>query len=148
MNATKIYNQGFNEGLRPDPDYTVTEWADTHRYLPKASSKEHGKYRSSRVPFFREPMDCLSSNNPVQELCMMKATQIGGTEIGNNWLGYIIDVAPGPAMMILPTVDLAKDHSKFKLAPTIEDTPRLQDKIKENKSRSIYNRIHIQNKRF
>lgn len=135
------YRDGFSTGLRPDPVMTVTEWADEHRYLPKASSKEHGKYRSSRTPFFREIMDGLSPHIPTQEICLMKATQVGGTEVGNNWIGYVVDIAPGPMLMVLPTVDLAKDHSKLKLAPTIECTPRLRGKIKENRARDSGNTI-------
>ena len=143
MNAcgALAYRDGFSLGLRPDPLMTVTEWADEHRYLPKASSKEHGKYRSSRTPFFREIMDCLSPHMPIQEICLQKATQVGGTEVGNNWIGYVVDVAPGPMLMVLPTVELAKDHSKLKLAPTIECTPRLRGKIKENRSRDSGNTI-------
>ena len=141
ISATEAYNRGFRNGLRPDPDYSVTTWADTHRYLPKVSAKEHGKYRSSRTPFFREIMDCLSATSPIQEICLMKGTQIGGTEVGNNWFGYVVDVAPGPMMVVLPTVELAKDHSKLKLAPTIECTPRLRDRIKDNRSRDSGNTI-------
>lgn len=129
------------KGFRPDPDITVTQWADQYRMLPRKSSAEPGKYRSTRTPYAREIMDCLSSNSPVSEICVMKGTQLGFTEIGNNWFGYVVDVSPGPMMMMFPTKDLAEDHSKQKLQPTINDTPQLKAKIRESRSRDSGNTI-------
>lgn len=133
--------QVLAEGFAPETDYTVTQWADAHRYLPKKSSSEPGKYRSSRVPYAREIMDGLSTYSSVQDIVVMKATQLGFTEVGNNWLGYVADVSPGPMAMIFPNDELAKDHSRQKLAPTIEDTPRLKRKISPSKSRTSTNTI-------
>ncbi len=39
-------------------------------------------------------MDALSPFSGVQEVTVMKATQLGFTEAGNNLIGYVIDVAP------------------------------------------------------
>jgi len=139
--AATIYTEAFNAGLRPDPDLTVTEWADSYRMLPKKSSSEPGKYRSSRTPYVREIMDALSPSSRVQEICAMKGTQLGFTEIGNNWFGFVADASPGPMMMTFPTSELAKDHSKQKLQPTIQETPRLKNKVKEHRTRDSGNTI-------
>ncbi|MEI7636159.1 MAG: phage terminase large subunit family protein [Syntrophus sp. (in: bacteria)] len=141
IDGAMIYHEAFNNGLRPDQDLTVTEWADTHRMLPKKSSAEPGKYRSSRTPYVREIMDALSPSSRVSEIVVMKGTQLGFTELGNNWFGYVADVSPGPMMMIFPTSELAKDHSKQKLQPTIQETPRLKDKVKEHRTRDSGNTI-------
>ncbi len=141
LDATTTYLSGFNAGLKPDADLTVTAWADAYRMLPKKSSSEPGKYRSSRTPYVREIMDALSPSSHVQEICVIKGTQLGFTEIGNNWFGFVADVSPGPMMMIFPTTELAKDHSKQKLQPTIQETPRLKDKVKEHRTRDSGNTI-------
>jgi len=130
IDAGKLYYEAFAAGLRPDPDLTVTLWADNFRMLPKKSSSEPGKYRSSRTPYVREIMDALSPSSRIQEIVVMKGTQLGMTELGNNWFGYVADASPGPMMMIFPTAELAKDHSKQKLQPTIQETPRLKDKVR------------------
>ena len=62
LDGAKIYYEAFYGGLRPDPDLTVTEWSDEYRMLPKKSSSEPGKYRSSRTPYLCEVMDSLSNN--------------------------------------------------------------------------------------
>ncbi|MBF0395759.1 MAG: phage terminase large subunit family protein [Desulfobacterales bacterium] len=143
MNAQEIYELNFNAGLKPDPIMTVSEWADNYRYLPKVSAKEAGKYRTERTPFLREIMDALSPSSPVTEICVIKGTQLGCTEAANNFLGFIIDISPGPVLFVLPTVELAKDHSKAKLAPMISETPRLRGRVKEPRARDSGNTILV-----
>jgi len=136
-----LVTAAVREGIRPDPDFTITEWADEYRYLPKKSSSESGKYRSSRTPYLREIMDALSPSNPCQEISVMKGTQLGFTEVGNNWFCFVADMCPGPMMMIFPTLEIAKGHSQQKLVPTVEETPRLHGKIRESRSRDSGNTI-------
>lgn len=136
-----LYDESILAGFTPDPDITVTQWSDLHRVLPKKSSSEPGQYRSSRTPYLREVMDALSPASGVQEIVVQKATQIGCTEIANNWFGFIADISPGPMMMIFPTAELAKDHSKQKLQPTIQETPRLKDRVKEHRVKDSGNTI-------
>ncbi|MEO6103696.1 MAG: phage terminase large subunit family protein, partial [Pseudoxanthomonas sp.] len=91
-----------------------TEWADAHRVLAGTASAEPGRWRTARVPYMAEIMDCLSPEHPCTDVVLMKGTQVGGTEVGNNWIGYVIHVAPGPMMLVLPTVEAAKRSSKSK----------------------------------
>jgi len=139
--AAQIYNDAFNAGLRPDPDLTVTEWADEYRYLSKKASAEHGKYYSDRTPYMKEIMDCLSPSSPVEEVVTMMAAQIGKTTAMENWLGYIVDMCGGSLRMVFPTADLAKIFSKQKLAPMIEVTPRIKAKIMPSRSRDSGNTL-------
>lgn len=91
-------------------------------------------------------MDALSPSSPVEKVIFMKGAQIGGTEAGNNWIGYIIDQAPGPMMVVQPTVEMGKGWSKGRLAPLIDDTPELRDKVKDPRSRDSGNTV--QSKEF
>lgn len=68
------------------------------------------------------------------------------TEMGGNWLGYIIDQTPGPVLVVQPTVEMGKRWSKGRLTPLIEDTPRLQRKVKPSRSRDSGNTV--QSKQF
>ena len=40
--------------------------------------------------------DALSPGDPTQRVVVQKGAQVGLTECGNNWLGYVIHHAPGP----------------------------------------------------
>ena len=82
--------RAWGSGLLPDPDLTVSEWADRHRMLSGRASAEPGRYRTVRTPYMREIMDRLSSGDPTQRIVFMKAAQVGATEAGNNWIGFAI----------------------------------------------------------
>ena len=95
-----------SEAIRPDPILTVSEWADRHRFLSQRASAEPGAWRTDRTPYLREIMDCLSATSPVEKVVFMKGAQVGGTEAGNNWLGYVIDNCPGAMLMVQPVASL------------------------------------------
>ncbi|MCW1412200.1 phage terminase large subunit family protein [Rhizobium sp. 1AS11] len=130
------------ESLRPAPPYTVSEWADRHRKLSSKSSPEPGQWRTSRTPYLREIMDCLSVYSPVQTVAVMKGVQIGMSEGGFNFVGYVIDHAPGPMMYVMPTITMMKKFSKIRIDPMIEASPSLRDKVgTTGKSRDSGNTI-------
>ena len=133
------WRAGFLEGLRPEQPLTVSEWADKHRRLSSKASAEPGPLRTGRTPYLREPMDCLSSSSPVQRVVMMFAAQTGKTEAGSNWLGYVIDHAPGPMLAVQPTVELAKRNSRQRIDPLIEESPELRERVKPARSRAAGN---------
>ena len=136
-----ILLDSLSDGLKPDPTLTVSQWADKYRILSQKASAEPGQWRTSRTPYLKDIMDDLSVTSPVEEVIFMKGAQVGGTECGNNWLGYIIDYAPAPTMCIQPTVELAKRNSKQRIAPLIEESPRLKGKVKDAKSRDSGNTV-------
>lgn len=141
--AEDIYISSFNLGLKPNPDISVSEWADRFRVLPKKSATEPGPWRTSRTPYLKEIMDCLTPSNPIEQIKVIKGTQLGFTEAGNNWFGYIVHYSPAPMMMLFPTLDNAKRHSKLKIAPTIEATPALRERIREPRARDSGNTTYI-----
>ena len=70
----------WRAGLTPDLPLTVSEWADRYRILSPKSAAEPGRWRTSRTPYLKEIMDCLSVSSPVQRVAFMKGAQIGATE--------------------------------------------------------------------
>ena len=134
-----VYEDAFLAGLRPDPVLTVSQWADAHRVLSSKSSAEPGRWRTSRAPYARQPMDDLSPSSPVERVVLMWGAQTGKTETGNNWFGYVVHHAPGPIMIVQPTVDTAKRLSKQRIAPMIEETPVLRERISEARERDSGN---------
>ena len=130
----------FWAGLRPDPVQTIDEWADQHVQLPQYVA-ESGRWRTERTPFLREIMVCLSPMHPCQKVIFMKCVQIGGTQLGVNWMGFVIDRAPGAMLVFEPTKDLAKKLSEEKVEPMLELTDCLKGKVKDVRSRDSGNNI-------
>lgn len=73
----------------------------------------------------------------------MKPTQTGFTELANNFLFAIAHLYPGPCMMAFPTGEMAKKHSKKKIAPSVAAMECLTGKIKEARSRDSGNTLLI-----
>jgi phage terminase large subunit GpA-like protein len=135
----EIYSKAAAAGARPDLLLTVSEWADRHRTLSQRSSAEPGPWRTDRAPYLREIMDCLSSSSPVETVVLMKGAQLGGTEAGNNWIGYIIHQAAGPMLAVQPTVEMAKRNSKQRIDPLIEESDVLRQLVSDPRSRDSGN---------
>jgi len=129
----------WRDGLTPDPMLTVSEWADRHRILSPRASAEPGRYRTDRTPYMRAIMDALSPANAARRVVFMKAAQVGATEAGNNWIGYVIHHAPGPMLSVQPTVELAKRFSRQRIDPLIVESPALRDRVKPARSRDAGN---------
>ena len=131
--------RAWSQGIRPDPNLTVSEWADRHRWLSSRASAEPGRYRTARTPYMREIMDALSPASPAQRVVFMKAAQVGATEAGNCFIGFVIHHAPGPMLAVQPTVELAKRNSRQRVDPLIEESPELREKVKPARSRDAGN---------
>ena len=141
IETDSFFNYGFAKGIRPDPDYTVDEWADAHRILSSVSSSEPGPWQTSRVPYLREIMRCLSPSHPCERVILMKGAQIGGTECGNNWMGFVIHHTPGPMLIVNPTVEMAKRTSKMRIDPAIDNCPSLRELVKSPRTRDSGNTV-------
>jgi phage terminase large subunit GpA-like protein len=127
----------WGAGLTPDPDLTVSQWADKHRMLSGRASAEPGRYRTARTPYMREIMDRLSPGDVMQRIVFMKAAQVGATEAGNNWIGFAIHQAPGPMLAVQPTVELAKRNSRQRIDPLIDESPDLRDRVKRGQHHAV-----------
>jgi phage terminase large subunit GpA-like protein len=141
LTAEEIYGAAAAAGARPDPLLTISQWADRYRWLSQRASAEHGRWRTERTPYLREIMDCLSPMSLIERTVFMKGAQIGGTECGNNWMGYIIHQAPGPMMAVQPTVEMAKRNSKQRIDPLIEESEVLRKLVRDPRSRDSGNTV-------
>lgn len=136
--AAEICGAAWARGLRPEPRITVSEWADQNRWLPSVAGGII-RWRTVYTPYLREIMDCLSAHHPSKKVVFMGGAQIGKTEAGNNWIGYIIHHAPGPLLLVLGGQEGARTSSKQRLQPMIDACPALRDRVFEATSRSAGN---------
>ena len=124
----------------PPKRLTVSEWADTYRYLSAGISAEPGRWRTDRAEYQRGILDAF--NDPaIHTVVVMSSSQVGKSEMLLNWIGYYIHQDPSPIMLLQPRVDDAKDFSKNRVAPMLRDTPVLRDKVKDPKSRASGNTL-------
>lgn len=114
------------DAVRPRPLTTVSQWADRYRILSSKGSGEPGRWSTDRTPYLREIMDVLSVTSSVQRVVLMFGAQIGKTEVGLNWIGYVMDHAPGPMLAVVPTLEVRKRWVRQRLDPMLNETPVLR----------------------
>jgi len=139
--------EGLFDGMKPTEIITVSQWAEKYRFLsPEASFLGGSLYSCSVTPYAKKIMDCLSVYSPYKEVVFCKSSQTGGTEIGNNWLGYIMHICPGPTLMLMPTDSTVERNSKIRIDPMIAHSKELSERVAPKKSRDGDNTIN--QKRF
>lgn len=126
------------EHAKPDVKLSILEWSEQYRIIPEGN-KEPGPYRADRTPWARIIMAALDPGSPYERVFVMKGSQIGFTEIGNNWIGHCIDQNPAPILYVMPTEGSLRKNSKRRIDPLIEDTPALKAKVSVKKSRDSNN---------
>jgi phage terminase large subunit GpA-like protein len=124
----------------PPPDLTVSQWADRERRISPEASAEPGRWRTSRAEYQREIMDAVS-NSFIERVVVMTSSQIGKTELILNIIGYYVDQEPSPILTLQPTLTMGEAFSKDRLSTTIRDTPALQGKFKDPRSRDSGNTL-------
>jgi phage terminase large subunit GpA-like protein len=130
----------FWSAAKPRRVLSVSEWADTHRELTGKQSGERGRWRTRRTPFLREIMDCFSASSRVNDVVVMKSSQVGVTEVSVNVIGYIMDHAPAAMMVLMPTLEARDKWKGQKLNPLLTDTPVIRDLLGGQRSRDAANR--------
>ncbi|MGV8860173.1 MAG: phage terminase large subunit family protein [Pseudomonas sp.] len=137
--GAEVYREAYFRGLHPDPDVWVDEWADEFMRIPRdTGAAEPGKYRTSRTPYAREPMRCLSPAHPCKRVVTMVASQLMKTQIALNWIGGLIHMAPSNILTLLPSLGLAKRVSS-RISKTIKATPVLRERVASSRSRDSRN---------
>jgi phage terminase large subunit GpA-like protein len=137
--GAEVYREAYFRGLHPDPDVWVDEWADEYMRIPRdTGAAEPGQYRTSRTPYAREPMRCLSPAHPCKRVITMVASQLMKTQIALNWIGGLIHMAPSNILTLLPSLGLAKRVSS-RIGKTIKATPVLRERVASSRSRDSRN---------
>lgn len=131
----------WKRGLAPDPLLSVAAWADRHRVLSSVAASEPGRWSTARTPYLREVMEALSPSSRIERVVLMAGAQVGKTETGLNWVGFVIHHAPGPMLLVEPSLETMKRVSKQRIDALIEATPVLAERVKDPRSRDSGNTL-------
>jgi len=134
--ALSVMADALRRSLRPPKRRRVWEWAAAERRVSEESGSPHpGRWSNDLAPYLVEIMDCLSLSHPSRSVAVRKGAQLGVTECGLNLQGQIIDESPCSILTVLPSISTLNSYVKEKLGPTLDATPALKSKVKEQKSR-------------
>lgn len=124
--ASELWRHISRRGLKPLPKTSVSEWADSYRMLSAGISAEPGRWRTSRAPYQKDIMDAFTQTG-IHRVVVKSAAQIGKSDIMNNVIGRFAHLDPAAIMMIQPTIEMAQDYSKSRIAPMLRDTKVLNN---------------------
>ena len=133
--ANELWAYVSEKGLKPQPKTSTSVWADSYRMLSAGISAEPGRWKTSRAPYQQEIMDAFTQSG-VNKVVVMSSSQIGKSDIINNVIGRFAHLDPCPIMMIQPTIEMAEDFSKSRIAPMIRDTKVLNGLFYDIKSKN------------
>lgn len=103
-------------------------------------SAEPGKWKTSRAPYQKDIMNAFTEPG-IHRVVVKSSSQIGKSDMMNNVIGRFAHLDPCAIMMIQPTIDMAQDYSKTRIAPMIRDTKVLNNLFYDVKSRDANNTI-------
>lgn len=104
----------------------IAEWSDKHRQLVKGSKK--GAWVTDEVPYARGIFAALQNPN-VHTVTIMKAAQLGGSEIGYCWLCWLIANNPTDFLLVMPSKEKAQDLKKNRLLATFNQCEPVKERM-------------------
>ena len=149
MNRSKAFSAVLSAlamGIAPTREVLPSTWAAEHLVVPDGP-RAGARWDPALTPYLVEIVDQLASTSPTNLVVVRKSAQTGFTQVGQVWLGYVVDIVPAKTIMVLPTISVAQDFNREKLSPSIEVSPRLRDKVRRQVSRSSEGSTAL-NKRF
>lgn len=124
--------KAFDDGLQaaiPDGGLTISKWAERYRSVER--SARPGKWSNSVVPFLTEIMDVITEPD-IREVVFMKSSQVGGSELLVNAIGYYIHIDPTYIMYLGEQETKANAWTDESFDTTVAATEVLRNLIKED----------------
>lgn len=135
--ARGVVFQAMAAAIRPPRQLSVPEWAAQRRMVSAESGTRYpGEWRHDRAPHLVGIMEALGPEDPAEDIAFVKSAQVGGSEVGLNFFGYVVEQDPGPVMIVLPSHDEASKYVRTKLQPTIDESPTLRSRVLEMTTRT------------
>jgi phage terminase large subunit GpA-like protein len=123
-----VFTEAFLKAFKPLSKLTGSEWADVYRYVAPGTSPEPGEWRTSRVPYLREPMDsmtdrkteivvmcCSSQVGKALALDTPLPTPNGWTTMGGVKVGDKVFDEQGKPCKVLAKTDVMENHKCYKV---------------------------------
>jgi hypothetical protein len=143
MNRAESYFQSAADKIwRLPPIQTPSEWAETNIHLPARVTASPGLINFDRVPFWRYPLD-LMADPLTEDIVIAAGTQLGKTVFGMCALSWGMVNLQVPALVVMPSADMARSYSESRFQPVIEESKALRDIKPANKDRYKLMEMHM-----
>lgn len=131
LTAAATYQRSIAAAIRPDDKVTISEWAARHRVLP-VDTPEPGPWRNLRTPYCIDIQNTMSPSSPMREGWLKKGHQVGGSAIGENFVGHAITAAAGSMLVVFATLEDAKQWELTRFEEMRKSTRELRRRVRDN----------------
>lgn len=118
----------MSEGFRAPSKVGICEWAE--REIRILKGPERGRFRLSRAPYMREPLEAWTTPG-VRDITDRMAAQVGKTTLSHICIGYSMDEDPADAIWVEPTEELAREQSNDRIRPLFHASPGIRAQMTE-----------------
>lgn len=108
------------------------QWSDLYVFLDNRFSSRPGLYDSRYTFYLRGPMEALSDRR-IRRVTIKKGAQIGFTTMLANWLMYLVDMDPGPTLLVQSSNKMVRRYVRRELHPRFLGCERIQQYLPANR---------------
>ena len=123
--------------LKPRQRPPLVEWMEANYMLEGGTSAIEGPWSREYTPYFVPIAEWLS-DTVTREVWVYACSQAGKSTFGIGWMGYIVDVSPGPYMIVMPTKDDVKNRVEARIRPMFEANEDLLRHVSGQRIKNIF----------
>ena len=117
------FSQAERTVMRRQKWLPPSKWAERYRVVRMSSLP--GLWQNIFTPYLVGIMDAARFPG-VEAVILCKTPQTGGSEAALNVLAQMIDLSPGPAMVVFPDETTAKENARDRILPMLQDSRHLR----------------------
>jgi phage terminase large subunit GpA-like protein len=114
---------------------STEKWAEANRVLGRESASLFGRFSLDPTPYMRTIYSAFEDDPNLRRIVLQFGAQLAKSEFILNSIGSQVDQDPGPSLLILPTLDLAKSFAKVRIGGLFRDTKCLRGKLTDERAR-------------
>jgi len=122
----------LNEAHVEKEALNLWQWSDRFIHLDSKFSARPGRYDSAYTAYLRGPMAALSDKR-VRRVTIKKGAQVGFTTMLANWIMYLVDMDPGPTLLVQSSNRMVSRYVRRELHPRFLGCKRIAGYIPENR---------------
>lgn len=128
----------------PEEPMLPSEWAKKFRTLTRKQSARPGRWHHENSPATVGIMDACAHEG-VEEINLVKAAQMGGSEAIRNVIGYYAHQEPDPVLLVLPNEQFGRRIMGRRIIPLFNDTPSLRKLVSDRATDTQLSQIALLN---
>ncbi|WP_116963077.1 phage terminase large subunit family protein [Fastidiosibacter lacustris] len=133
---SKLIKQTFEQHFKPVKDLGISDWSESHVYLPAGTSAVPGRWRT--IAYQKGVFEAIESPK-TNKITLMFGAQLGKTSILNNSLGYYIQHQPESQIVMQPSESDVKTWLETKFNPMVDNCPSIRDCLAKPRGREGVN---------